>query len=430
MKVKILLLTLLLALPLVGIAVQENAVIPLPTVAPELPVRRQSGSEYSVENMAGYFGLEETGGYPYQTPSLTETEKRRAVDLLREYDAGVRPRGTILGVTENVRVGVYALNPEDYEGQAVYVLLPMREMSDDEILMIIDAYAQLSLRFDPDTLSFRNCARGGSIETSRFLTDEERERMSVLRKLFRRQGLRPDREFTPLPGDDGLGWVQLHEEDFAGLPDFRFRPYRYQSDEELLRFISFQDTGEDVAPTEYAEYERQTRAELLRLMNAPLSLNLTQEEMGYADENSVHMDHVRVYRAYFETATKGGHYFSLLDVETGRVVFAWPGESAEGKLKYSDLHLDPYDARWLAAVRRFIAENRLDGVGIRSIEPMGEISIQDIGFGALFGVFMEDGGYYELTVPYQTEEVYGGLMYMIHPPKPVTREELNLGGNE
>ena len=41
------------------------------------------------------------------------------------------------------------------------------------LLAVIDAWHQAGKRFDPSALNCRNCMRGGGIESSRFLTEEE-----------------------------------------------------------------------------------------------------------------------------------------------------------------------------------------------------------------------------------------------------------------
>lgn len=419
---------LLLCLALPSLAAQENAVVPLPTVAPLNEVRpATTPSPYSVENMAGYYQSEmgpfTVEVYVYQSPRLSEGEIERLKELQEKYAGGARPQESALNKTEDVRVGVYALPPEDYEGQQVYTLLPGREMIDDELLQLIDAFAQLGQVFSPDSLSFRNCARGGGLEVSRFWQEDERQRMEVLDDQFRRHGLRPETPFTPLPGDDGVGRVRLHEDDYAGLGEFGFYPFRQMKDEELLRLLAYRNEGTAVEPTQYAAHEQQTRKELKRLLNAPLSLKLTSEEMGRANQNSVHLDDIPVYRAHFTSADGQDNHFALLDIATNQVVFAWPHYSTAG-LKYSDLHLNPYDQKWQDIARAYIEACRQDGVKIAAMEARGEAPIQGIGYGAQFAVTMEDNGYYELTVCYQTEKVEGGLMYLSSPPKMDTWESM------
>lgn len=422
---------LLVCLALPTLAAQENVVVPLPTVAPlpQVQVTPDDAALYSVENMASYYKLDLHGnpleGQPQemQFPGLWPEEKARLPAIQATYDAGQRPQESILNKVEDVRVGVYTLNPEDYEGQQHYLLLPIRALTDEELLQIIDAYAQLNLVFDGDSLSFRNCMRGGGVESSRFMQEDEQQRLALLASLYRRQSLKPDSPFTPLPGDDGVGEVGLYRDDYAGLESFRFTPYRPMTDEELLRMVAERAGGQEAAPSEYAQYERQMRAELQRLFNAPLALELTNEEMGYASDNSIFLDKVRVYKATFVLAgTLEKQYFAQLDIQSGKIIFAWPTADYQS-YKRADLHMDPFAPQWQDKVREYITGIRQDGVGIAAIEPMGETNVQYLGYGALFAVIMEDGGYYEVTVPYQLEEVYGMYQYYAQRPRDLTKEE-------
>ena len=419
---------LLLCLALPALAVQENVVVPLPIVEPLKELKPQAtSSPYSVERMASYYGVEQEGSpaqwQTYQSPQLSPEEILHLEESQRQYDTGKRPEGSALEKTEGVQVGVYALRPEDYEGQQVYTLLPGRELTGNELLQLIDAYTQLGLTFTPENLSFRNCARGGGVEASRFWQEDERQRRAILTDLYRRQGTRPDTPFTPHPGDDGMGSVSLLAEDYAGLDEFGFYPYRQMTDEELLRLIDYWEEGETVEPTQYAANEKRTRQELARLLNAPLSLERTSEEMGIASQNTVYLESIPVYNAWFTSATGEDSYFAMLDPATDRVVFAWPQFSVK-HLKYSDLHLDPYDQKWQDIAQAYIEGIRQDGVQIASIQSRGEVAMQNIGFGAGFAITMEDNSYYDVTVAYQTERVEGGVMYLMQPPRPETYETM------
>lgn len=49
------------------------------------------------------------------------------------------------------------------------MLLPGGCLSDQELLAIINAFHQLGMILDPVALNYRNCARDGGVEASRFL---------------------------------------------------------------------------------------------------------------------------------------------------------------------------------------------------------------------------------------------------------------------
>ncbi len=215
-----------------------------------------------------------------QRPRMTAGEAARAKALLEKVQAGeIAYTGeSILNKMEDVIVGVYALNPDDYDGEAAYVLLPGPCMTDEQILAVIDAYAQLGLTFDPDALSVRNCARGGGIETNRFLVEEERARYQNLARLIER-GLLD----VSAAGKAQAIQPKLDNRYFCGLPDFTIRPYRAATDEEfvaMLLDLGYRDlTGE----IDHDGIERESRAVLNSRLGAALSMELSHiyHEGGY-----------------------------------------------------------------------------------------------------------------------------------------------------
>ena len=208
--------------------------------------------------------------YPcVQVPCLTSGEKIRAKKLLDAYQKGeAKGDGSaVLGATENVVLGVYPLNPEDYDGEKVFVILPNTSITDELMLAMIDAYAQLGLTFDPEGLSYRNCMRGGGIECSRFFTDEERTRYSTLNELIRRGSL------TGVEAR-GILSVSLDARYFNGLDGFSFRPYRRMTDEELAGHLVALGVHDERAELDFEGVERLTRELLTRAFSCPLSMKL------------------------------------------------------------------------------------------------------------------------------------------------------------
>lgn len=171
-------------------------------------------------------------------PELTPGEIRRAKKLMaqiQEGSIGLAGGEEIIGVKENVALGVYPLDPEDYDGEAVYVLLPGLCLTDEQLIALMDAFGRLGLAFDPEGLSARNCMRGGGKMASRPLTEEEKERRGRLELLLQRGILQEEAangrygiSLNPeqyLLSDAGNG--QLHDV-------FMCYPYRSVSDETLL----------------------------------------------------------------------------------------------------------------------------------------------------------------------------------------------------
>lgn len=230
-----------------------------------------------------------------QRPQLTAGETARAKALLEKVRSGelAYTGESVLDKMEDVVVGVYTLDPEDYDGERAYVLLPGPCMTDGQLLALIDAFDQLGLVFDPEALSYRNCARGGGIECSRFLTTEERERYTRLANLIERglldtAGIQAEEAIRP----------KLDSRYYCGMEDFTLRPYRAMTDEELCTMLI--KTGvHDMTDVLDADAVEKTARELLcRNLGCPLSMTL----VGIAYE--------------------GGYVPMLFDKDGGR---AWEG---------------------------------------------------------------------------------------------------------
>lgn len=141
---------------------------------------------------------------------LTTGERKRMDKLMTAYVAGERTGdgASVLEAKKNVRVGVYALDPAEYDGERVLLLLPGNCLTDEEMLAILDAYRQLGELFDSDALNERNCVRGHTfMGTSEGDNEERRARLKELiqRGIIRRgggragddDGGRAGREFVP-----------------------------------------------------------------------------------------------------------------------------------------------------------------------------------------------------------------------------------------
>ena len=407
---KWLLLLLIVVLPIVGAAAQENEVVALPTVAPLETVEVSGDTDYSAASLKEYYDTSYYGweGENYQAPYMTAAERERAGKLLAAYQAGERPRQNVLNKLENAVVGVYTLNPEDYEGETLFTIIPVDPLTDEQILEIIDAFAQCGLTFDPEALSWQNCMRGGGIEVSRFMQEEERERWQILTDLYIRQGFVSEAPYTPLVSDDGLGIATLDPDSYCGMEEFCFFPCRRMTDDELLAYAIYTESGDPAEYSNYAAYEKQLRLELTRLLGAPLVMTRLDESVCRMGDCSVNYDDEKVYYAAFLTPD-GTQYSGYLDIDTKQVLMA--NQWNAGSLVYSDLYLDPFDEKWLDIAKDAVTNARGDGMVIRSVESYGETWLQDAGHGVSVRVTMEDGSYYNVRIAYQNEEVFGGLWY-------------------
>ena len=344
MKKLVLFMTLCLCLPVLALAVTEGVVEEAAAVDVRVALSTQEESylpdpSYYAGN-GGYepaWGASESYVQPEwqgdcfgpsaQDPCLTSGEIVRAKKLLTAYQKG-EAKGdgsTVLNVTKNVTLGVYPLNPEDYGGEHVFVILPNISLTDEQMLALIDAYDQLGLTFDPDKLSYRNCMRGGGIECTRFYTDEEQERRTTLRSLIRRGKL------TGVEAEDVLR-IELDARYFNGLDGFSFRPYRRMTDEELASQLVALGVHDESAEMDFDGVEKRTRELLTNAFSCPLSMTLeTVSREGAYLPHTLGEDGVQRYAAEQRSAIytayqypKAGMEYVLatvmLDAETERVV--------------------------------------------------------------------------------------------------------------
>lgn len=280
-------LMLALMLPAVSLAVTEGVVEAAPQV--EVEVSREAGKPSYLPDESNYAGYGDwmpawenaeewvesrfDGECYYdveQRPRMTAGEAARAKALLEAYQKGETAYSgeNILNKMDNVIVGVYALEPDHFAGETAFTILPGPCMTDQQILAVIDAFAQLGLTFDPDSLNERNCARGGGIETNRFFTEEERERYTSLARLIEKGMI----DLKSLGAVRTMN-VGLDSRYFCGLPDFTIRPYRAATDAEMVAQLASMGTKDMTGVIDADETERRARKTLYAL-GAPLSMAL------------------------------------------------------------------------------------------------------------------------------------------------------------
>lgn len=405
-KICTLALCVVMALPLLAAA--ENTVEILPTTPP-MPRLVVETNPYGADDLTAYY---EDYGDEYALPALTASERERLPEIQRRWESGERPESSILNKTEQVHVSVIQLPPEQYEGEPCFLLLPNRDLTDEELLQVVDAYGQLGLTLDPDALSWRNCMRGGGIEVGvRSFRDDERERQTELIGLYTRAGLRPETPFTDLVIDDGVGQVTLDEEDFNGLDGFRFRPARRLTDEELLQMIALDRDEIGAAPEALAGYEAQLRQELHVLMGMPLSARRdTYEVVQPFNSSNIYGDSRMAYTSTFtEVGGTGRIWRGSVEVDTGRLIEGsvvlddrYYGE----KSMISDIRMDPWDEKWASiAVEAVTAHSHFEESGITEIRNWSEATMNEL-HGVEVRIVTANGGVYRAQVSY----ALGGAM--------------------
>lgn len=210
---------------------------------------------------------------------LTPGEARRAQRIMeRVKDGEMEASGgeTIIGVRENVILGVYPLDEATFDGERVYTLLPGTCLTDEQLLALIDAYDLLGLEFDPEALTYRNCMRGGNAMRSRQLAAEEWTRSAQLDMLIQRGMV--DASLA-----DEAHAIRLHP-DYYLLPTlgngeklaaFQLLPYCPLSDEELIADSVLYGTRDLSREFDLDALEARAYHTLAHVLNLPLSLKLS-----------------------------------------------------------------------------------------------------------------------------------------------------------
>ena len=394
-------LALLTAAP--GLA--ENTVEVLPTTPPA-PVILVEDSPYAFENLEAYFqeairqGYTTDGRFNYELPQLTQDEIDLLPALQARYEAGERPRESVLNKTENVHAALITLPADLYEGESWFLILPNRAMTEEELFQVVDAFAQLGEILRPEALSWRNCLRM-PVEALplRSFRGDENERYAALKELYNRGGLRAESAFTRLPSDDGVGSIGLDEEDFNGLNEMRFFPARRLTDEELLQLIGFWE-GEPSAPAaDMARYESQLRYQLSQLMGMPLSAKRTEEKLMKANGFDVYGDERPCYYAVFqETGGSGRQWSGFLCLEDSTLINAQVYLDRRPILHdiNSDIRLNPYDQRWADEAVETVAALRPDQPDfLDKAQCWCQGTLNSLA-GALVRVWTKDGGCYQV----------------------------------
>lgn len=285
------------------------------------------------------------GDYPVdvcQAPQLTPGEIARAARLKELYDAGLATGdgASVLNATQDVRVGVYALNPEDFDGERVYHVLGGACLTDEQLLAIIDAYHRLGEPFDPEAICSRNCVRGGGLESSRAYTGEERARMEQLADLIGR-GLIDAEVASPEPPVT----VYTDKAYFMGLDRVTILPYRRLTDAELVAELA--KRGVTKLSRDADDIEAQARSLLCELLGMPLSAkaDAVVEGGGYIplvrgeDGQAVNID--------TDSETNEGQN----PREAYSIAFTFTGET--GRLTYAGVL---FDAQTGEAVQLYLSE--------------------------------------------------------------------------
>lgn len=239
-----------------------------------LPTIRTSAKEPAWEQESEYIPQEPFDyGNMSTLPRLTAGEAARAKALLAAYEEGEATGDgeSVLEARSDVLVGVYRLDPEDFDGETVMLQLPGVMLSDGQLLAIIDAYHRLGLRFDPDALNERNCARGHA--GARSMTQEELERGDRIRLQIETGVLDAEAIDT-----DALVHARVDMKYYYGsygaASEAIFFPYRRMTDEEIAAFEVLIGARCEVEGMDTVMLERAAREHLRDRIGCPMGMEL------------------------------------------------------------------------------------------------------------------------------------------------------------
>ncbi len=301
---------------------------------PQMVIRRE---DYHAEDDGFYL------------PWLTDLELARTRKLMKQVAAGTityaGPSAVNASGTMDGRVGVYPLNPADFDGEEFYVLLPQYDsLTDEQILSLIAAFDELGIPFDPDSLCGRNCGRNMWFRQTRCLTDAEEERLEKARDLVRCGKVTA--EDIPEGTPDGYAEMEWYDNDCS----FHFYPYREMTDDEINRLALHYDEKWEADPEDVRQHMAEAIHSFLR--NPPEmemdSLDTgckTEEESGIYSYTAVFYGHgtenPRITRIGMDLCQEAGH-----EPEIG-FIQAWYGEKTNARTEEEQI----------AAVQEWVAAN-------------------------------------------------------------------------
>lgn len=175
---------------------------------------------------------------------------------------------------EELKVGVYPLDPADFGGETYYVTLPNRKLKDHDLLYLISCFEQLGIPFEPENWNSLNCMRGYYTRGSnRELSEEEQARMELLLKQVR---------YGKLTEKDVHPETECRSVDTWFGP-LCFYPCRRMTDDELAAFALARDSAWEDDPDEVERIARKFAEEIVKL---PPAMKLSESErfrIAYSD---------------------------------------------------------------------------------------------------------------------------------------------------
>ena len=304
----------------------------------------------------------------YYVPWLTKEEEERIRSFMADLEAGkdlTRNVPDCVNITENVAVGVYTLDPKEFDGETFHVILPGYRMTDEMLLSLLAAFNRLGISFDPNLLNARNCTRGTL--GNRSLSYEENERLKTIQRQVHRGMITKD----SVPAGTSCWTAELARDPeqvlspFDNIPMRFFRyPYRSMTDDELAAYVLTTESAWEMDP---AAVEKLALDRARSCLNVPLAMTVINEQM------SMQEDGTKLYVHNFEIPYTDGitGRLSTPSGEPTEIIVCQTQEagSDELTLKYIyvfyDFDTSGYDEEWPELSREeWIARGRKAAEGI------------------------------------------------------------------
>lgn len=299
----------------------ETSLTELPK-ADEAAFTREKYDNYPLSSTDSNFGWEQGG-------ALIASEIKRLPALIEAYAEGMRPKEKAPTLPGEGCFAIIPLDPKDFSGMTEYYILPETELSDQELLMLIDYGVNIGMPFTQDTLTTKNCMRGNNTNTNRYLSAGESERRDILLRRVMMEGLRtasPEQTLQTLPVA-GVGGIRLNPDRFRNMDAFHLYPIRELTDEELLKslYLYYMDGYTYLSPSLNNGLDRTADAAKIRsFLTETMGMPMAAENTILSYKQKIASDEIHLH-AYFKTALINGresNYRVILQKSSGDILYA------------------------------------------------------------------------------------------------------------
>ncbi len=297
------------------------------TAATELPKEDEISVTWEKYDNFPPTGKEDDLEQRFIGTGLTQEEKRRLPALIEAYTNKKGPalRFPARSLPDVDGLAIVPLDPTDYAGMTEYYILPAESLDDQQMMQLIDYSANKGETFTADTLSSKNCMRGGYSLSNRYLSAGEDERHEILIDRICMDGLWPDSPELSIYKMPVKGMVSIHlrPDKHNGKDAFHLYPIREMTDDELLQSANLDFTegytylkpaeDESLNPAKDAANTRAILEEFMGMPKAAENYMLSYKRKDATGE-------IRL-QCNFRTAEINGirtYYFAMMDLETGR----------------------------------------------------------------------------------------------------------------